>query len=233
MKNTMVGVDLAKGVIQVCTYTNKKVRSNVEMTHHEFLQWLLRSKPIFIVFEACGMSNYWKQKAVEAGHQCKLISAKLVSTVRQDQKTDKNDALAIVQAPILRLRELAVKQKTALSNQIKALLLEFNVRISKKDGGILRGVQSFIEDAENELNADFRKILHTASAHYGSLIESIKVYELSLEKAVNKHSDCKKLLTLEGVGTVDAVNLYIALGCAVISLSARWPLLVAQSEERR
>jgi hypothetical protein len=31
MKNTMVGVDLAKEVIQVCTYTNKKVRSFVQL----------------------------------------------------------------------------------------------------------------------------------------------------------------------------------------------------------
>ena len=31
MKNTIVGVDLAKDVIQVCIYTNKKVRSNIEM----------------------------------------------------------------------------------------------------------------------------------------------------------------------------------------------------------
>jgi hypothetical protein len=82
----MVGVDLAREVIQVCTYTNKKMRSNVEMTHHQFLEWRLRSKPMFIVFEACGMSNYWKQKAVEVGHQRELISAKLVSTVRQNQK---------------------------------------------------------------------------------------------------------------------------------------------------
>ena len=234
MKNTMVGVDLAKEVIQVCTYTNKKVRSNVEMTHHEFLEWLFISKPTFIVFEACGMSNYWKQKAIEAGHECELISAKLVSTVRQNQKTDKNDALAIVQAALLpdvnfiqgknieqqqlqtmlRLRELAVKQKTALSNQIKALLLEFNIRITKKDGGIIAGVQSFIENAENELSDEFRKVLNTASEQYGLLVESIKVYDLSLERTANKHSDCKKLLRLEGVGTINAVNLYIALGCA-------------------
>ncbi len=31
-------------------------------------------------------SNYWKQKAIEAGHSAHLISAKLVSTVRQNQK---------------------------------------------------------------------------------------------------------------------------------------------------
>ena len=28
------------------------------------------------------------------------------------------------------------------------------------------------------------------------------------------HSECKKLLKLEGVGTLNAINLYIALGCA-------------------
>jgi hypothetical protein len=32
MKNTIVGVDLAKNAIQVCVFTNKKVRSNTEMT---------------------------------------------------------------------------------------------------------------------------------------------------------------------------------------------------------
>tara|TARA_R110000868_G_scaffold151418_5_gene375923 strand:- start:988 stop:1563 length:576 start_codon:yes stop_codon:yes gene_type:complete len=171
MKNTMVGVDLAKEVIQVCIYTNKKVRFNVEMTHYEFFSWLFKTKPPIIVFEACGTSNYWMQKAIEAGHIAELISAKLVATVRQNQKTDKNDALAIIQAAQLpdihfikgknvsqqqlqsmkRLRELAIKQKTALSNQIKGLLLEFNVRISTKNGGLIQGIQSFIEDAENEL----------------------------------------------------------------------------------
>ena len=234
MKNTMVGVDLAKEVIQVCTYTNKKVHSNVEMTHHEFLIWLFKTKPIFIVFEACGTSNYWKQKAIEAGHKAELISAKLVATVRQNQKTDKNDALAIIQAAqlpeinfikgkdieqqqlqsVLRLRELAIKQKTALSNQIKGLLLEFNVRIYNKDGGIVAGIKAYIEDAENELTSEFRAVLNTASKQYELLVQAIATYDMSLEKTVGQHDDCKKLLKLEGVGNVNAVNLYIALGCA-------------------
>lgn len=129
MNNTIVGVDLAKDVIQVCIYTSKKVQSNTEMARHEFLEWLFKTSSTTVLFEACGTSNFWTQKAVEAGHDARLISAKLVSTVRQNQKTDKNDALAIVQASflpeitfikgktneqqqlqsILRLRELAVK----------------------------------------------------------------------------------------------------------------------------
>ena len=31
MNNTIVGVDLAKNVIQVCVYANKKVQSNTEL----------------------------------------------------------------------------------------------------------------------------------------------------------------------------------------------------------
>ncbi|MFT5813472.1 MAG: transposase, partial [Psychroserpens sp.] len=36
MYRTRVGVDLAKEVIQVCIYSNKKVQSNSEMTPDEF-----------------------------------------------------------------------------------------------------------------------------------------------------------------------------------------------------
>ncbi|MCG9555860.1 IS110 family transposase, partial [Vibrio sp. Isolate31] len=40
MMKTVAGVDLAKKVIQVCVYANKKVRSNTEMTPNEFTCWL-------------------------------------------------------------------------------------------------------------------------------------------------------------------------------------------------
>jgi len=101
MHNTRVGVDLAKNVIQVCVFKRNKVQSNIEMTPGEFHCWLNTNKPATIIFEACSTSNYWKQKALQAGHDARLISAKLVATVRQNQKTDKNDALAIVQTASL------------------------------------------------------------------------------------------------------------------------------------
>lgn len=234
MKNTIVGVDLAKDVIQVCIYAKNKVQSNTEMTHHEFLEWLFMTANTTVVFEACGTSNYWKQKAIEAGHTAHLISAELVSSIRQNQKTDKNDALAIVQASllpdiefikgktveqqqlqsILRLRELAVKQKTATGNQLKALLLEFNIRVSSRNGGLGGVIESVLENAENEFSMAFREALHAAWLHHLEIIRSIATYDRSLEELVDQHEDCKRLLKLEGVGVINAVNLYIALGCA-------------------
>ncbi|OUS29454.1 IS110 family transposase [Gammaproteobacteria bacterium 45_16_T64] len=233
MTNTIVGVDLAKEVIQVCIHANQKVLSNTEMTPQEFLEWLATSKPLRVVFEACGTSNYWKQKASEFGHDSRLISAKLVDTVRQNQKNDKNDALAIVQASmlpeikfiagkskeqqqmqsIMRLRELCVKQKTASKNQLTALLLEFNIRVSIRDGGLGGVIESALEDAENGLSPGFRKALHRAWLQYLEIIQSISVYDSCLEESIKETPDCAKLMKIEGVGVINAVNLYNILAC--------------------
>ena len=238
MKNTMVGVDLAKEVIQVCIYRNNKVLSNIEMTPNEFLCWLVNAKPVTIIFEACGTSNYWKQKATNAGHDARLISAKLVSTVRQNQKTDKNDALAIVQAASLpdvtfiggktveqqqlqsikRIRELAVKQQGASQKQLVSLLLELNIRISNRKGGIICAIEGILEDATNDLSAECRAAIFTAKEHLKVLIKAVHRYDDCLDKSVIAHADCKKLLKLEGVGTMNAINLYLALGCAELGV---------------
>lgn len=102
--------------------------------------------------------------------------------MRQNQKTDKNDALAIVQASslpdiafisgktmdqqqlqsVMRLRELSVRHKTAAKNQLLALLSEFNIKASKKYGGLRGSIESTLEDAENGLSSEFRTALTVA-----------------------------------------------------------------------
>ena len=235
MKNiTTVGVDLAKEVIQVCVVTRGKVISNTEMTPQEFRCFLAKTKSCIIVFEACATSNYWKQISLSEGHDARLISAKLVSQIRQNQKTDKNDALAIVQASqltdirfiqgkqfsqqelqsISRMRELAVKQKTATSNQLGALLLEFNIRVSNRNGGLNVVVQATLEDASNDFSAEFREALYETWQGYLALVTRIAKYDEHLSASVESIPDCKKLMALEGVSTINSVNLYNTLACS-------------------
>lgn len=234
MYRTKVGVDLAKKVIQVCLYRDKKVLSNKEMTPDEFLCWLVAAKPATIIFEACGTSNYWLQRAREAGHDARLICAKLVSVVRQNQKTDKNDALAIIQAALLpditfisgksveqqqlqsikRLRELAIKHRDASRKQVISLLLELNFRSPNSGAGMIGKIEDILEDAENGLSLAFRQAINAAKNQFELMVETIATYDRSLEKSIQTHPDCKKLLKREGVGPINAVNLYISLGCA-------------------
>lgn len=241
MNNTRVGVDLAKDVIQVCIYTNNKVHSNTEMTPQEFSLWLINAKPATIIFEACGTSNYWRQVALSLKHDARLICPKLVSAIRQKQKTDANDALAIIQASLLpdvtfisgknikqqqlqsmmRLRDLAIKHKTALSNQLGSLLLEFNIRYSTKTGGLRGAIESALECADNGFSNEFRGALEASWEQYLSVLKAISTHDESLVKAINAHPECKSLLKLEGVGTLNAINLYISIGCSELGVFSK------------
>lgn len=233
MNKIVAGVDLAKNEIQVCVTKHNTVHSNKAMTPRDFNIWLANTNTMTIVFEACGTSNYWKQQAIACGHDARLISAKLVAQIRQNQKTDKNDALAIVQASqladvdfingkskaqqelqsLIRLRELTIKQKVASHNQLTALLLEFNIRVSRNKGGLSEVVISALEDAENGFSPEFRNALNVAWQHYICLLKDIAQYDICIEKAANQHKECKSLMAIEGVGPLNAINLYISLGC--------------------
>ncbi len=153
--------------------------------------------------------------------------------IRENQKTDKNDALAVVQAgqlvdvnfikgksfaqqelqSILRMRELAIEHKVAQGNQLTSLLLEFNIRISPTKGGINGVIQDVLEDATNGFCFSFRKALQANWQAYMDTVRRIGEYDKQLNKAIHQHPDCVKLLALEGVSTINAVNLFVALSC--------------------
>jgi len=70
------------------------------MPHREFLTWLFKSKSMTLIFEACGTSNYWEKRAIEAGHDVRLISAKLVASIKErkgskERKGKGTDLLAV------------------------------------------------------------------------------------------------------------------------------------------
>ena len=97
----------------------------------------------------------------------------------------------------MRFRELSVKQKTALGNQLTALLLEFNIKVSNRSGGLRGIVESTLEDAENGLSFEFRDALSAAWKHYLSIIKSIGIYDDCLNQAIETHPDCKNCLSLK------------------------------------
>jgi transposase len=75
-----------------------------------------------------------------------------------------------------------------------------------------------LPDATNELSAECRAAIFTAKEHLKVLIKAVHRYDDCLDKSVIAHADCKKLLKLEGVGTMNAINLYLALGCAKLGV---------------
>ena len=229
----VVGVDLAKNVIQVSVVTPAmKELQNKALTRKKFSEFLARQKPSLVAFEACAMAHYWSRIAQLHGHMAKIIPAKAVTPFRQGHKTDSNDALAVAEAAsrpnikeapmktveqqgiqaIQRSRELLVHDRTALSNHIRGLLMEFGIVIPQGFAALHRRIPEVLEDAENELPDLYRPTLNLLYGRLITIKDDIDVLNKQIAEIVKQNIACDRLTKLEGVGPISSVLLYATLG---------------------
>lgn len=229
----ILAVDLAKNLFQVCkTDRYGNVIFNKTFTRKKLKELLIREKQSLVAMESCGGTHYWARFAKQVGHHVKSINARKVKAFRQGQKTDANDALAISVAarqPHIKssrllsaeeqclqgiecMRDLLVKQKVSLSNQIRALLLELGYIMAQTDAQLMKNMPDIFEDANNNLTSEFRFSLHIIWQRFLNTIEEIKLVEQKQKVLISKDKTCKRLQALEGVGPVCAILIKIALG---------------------
>lgn len=228
-----IGVDLAKNVIQVSVVTPRgKELSNKSLTRMKFSEFLVTQTPSLVAFEACASSHHWARKAKEAGHTVRILPAISVAPFRQGHKTDQNDALAVAEAAIRphikeapmksleqqglqaiqRSREMLIRDRTAVSNHIRGLLLEFGIPIPKGFCHLHRAVPDILEDGENGVPDMFRPTLNLMHERLVQIKRDIDQLTQQIESLVRANDACQRLLDIEGVGPISAVLLYATLG---------------------
>jgi transposase len=119
--NTIIGIDLAKNVFQVCIATTKgQVKANKTVTRGKLLELISRQAPALIVMEACSGAHDWARRFIQVGHQVRLIAAQYVAPFRHGQKNDRNDAQSLTEAG-LRSGIPSVPIKTVAQQDLQAL----------------------------------------------------------------------------------------------------------------
>jgi transposase len=170
-KLSRVGIDLAKNVYQLHGVDrSEQALWRRRLTRGKWLKVLLSNvEPgCEIGMEACAGAHHWARLAKQAGHRVRILPALSVAPYRQGHKTDRNNALAVAEAAvrphikeaplksleqqglqaIQRSRELLIRDRTALSNHIRGLLLEFGIAIPKGFSHLHQAVPEILEDAE-------------------------------------------------------------------------------------
>ncbi|MEY8120704.1 hypothetical protein AB9F26_21120 [Falsihalocynthiibacter sp. BN13B15] len=97
IKDTMIGVDLAKTVFQFhCASMTGHLKHSKKLTRPQFRKFMADQSPSMVVMEACGSAHYWAREMVRFGHGVKLIAPQYVRPFVKRQKNDTADAKAIV-----------------------------------------------------------------------------------------------------------------------------------------
>ena len=99
MKDTIIGVDLAKRVFQVHGATMAgQLMFRRKLSRGQFRVFMAAQPAALVVFEACGSASYWAREMESLGHEVRLIAPQYVRPFVKRQKNDAADAEAIVTA---------------------------------------------------------------------------------------------------------------------------------------
>lgn len=225
LKCTVIAVDLAKRVFQVAGQdaaglTVYEERINSRESFHAFLRKLPTS--ITVLVETGPGAQAWAQLLKTQGNPVRILPAQHVANHRSGPKNDRNDVLAILRAgrdtsissvpvksaaalamqALHRVRQGYVRRRTAMSNQMRGLLLEHGLAMAQGDSAFSQGIPRILEDATQPLPDMLRELIDELLSEWSQLGERINVLTGRLETAAKNDETAKRLMTVRGIGPI-------------------------------
>jgi len=232
-KLSIIGIDLAKNVIQLHgNDVNGHTRFTRKLKRKEVLAFMANQPKSLVAMEACGGAHYWARMLQEQGHEVKMIHPRYVKPFVQVHKNDARDALAIAEAAarpamptvaiksveqqdiqaIHRVRERLVKEKTAISNELRGLLGEYGIVMAQGHKSIRESVLTILENAENGMSMKGREIINDLREQWLDRESRISEYDKALKIIAKDNVICQRLQSMPGIGPVNATLLYSYVG---------------------
>ena len=227
-KITMIGMDIAKNVFQVCVQNNRgETVEKRRLSRAKVLCWFSQQVPVIVGMEACGGSHYWAREISKLGHRVRILPPQHVKPYVRTNKSDANDAQAICRAmrepdindiPISdraqqdmqayhRLRQRLVEERTALVNQIRGLLLEYGIALPVGLKRARKEISRLLEDQLDALSDDFLVLLQE---QYCELLEKdrkVDRYTQQIEDRVVQDPAGVRVMKVAGIGVLGASAL--------------------------
>jgi len=233
MNTITIGLDIAKSVFHLVWMSSTgRVLKRKQLSRKKVAEYFANIEASIVVMEACGSTHYWSRVITRCGHEVKAIAPQFVTAYRKGNKNDYNDAEAIAEAAqrnnmrfmplksleqqdiqmLHRIRERLVKNRTALSNQIRGLLAEYGLVMPKGINHLKAHLPRFLEDASNELSVSARRYFLGLSEELDEVTVQIKSVDSEILGINKQNKVCQRLSTMTGIGPIVATAFYAAIG---------------------
>jgi transposase len=235
MKNiAILGIDLGKNI---CSLVGVDGSGNVvlrrRMKREGLPAFAERLSPCVVAMEACCGAHHLGRVFVDRGHEVRLMSPEYVRPYVKAQKNDDRDAEAIAEAasrPTMRFVELKseeqldmqtlhrsrdrlVAERTALVNQLRAILLERGIICPQGRRKFEQELIAVIDDEQGaRLGARLVKLVQDMRAQWKELDRRIREFDEEFAAFAKAHKDAALLMSIPGVGILTASALIAAIG---------------------
>lgn len=188
-----------------------------------------------VAMEACCGAHHLGRLLAAQGHTVRLMSPEYVPPYVKAQKNDDRDAEAIAEAasrPTMRFVELKseeqldmqtlhrardrlVGERTALINQLRAILLERGITVPQGRRKLEQHVATMLDsDSNASVSPRMRQLIDDMRAEWRKLDQRIASLDNEFVTRARSDADARRLATIPGIGVLNATALVAAVGNA-------------------
>jgi transposase len=232
MQITVVGIDLGKNSCSIVGLDDRgAVVLRRRMRRAGVVELAAKLKPCVVAMEACCGAHHLGRAVQAQGHEVRLMSPEYVRPYVKSQKNDDRDAEAIAEAatrPTMRFVELKseaqldmqtlhrardrlVGERTALINQLRAILLERGITVAQGRYRFGRELRD-IEAQGEALSQRIRMLIEDMRAQWAELDRRIAEFDQELAQWARNDEAARRLMTIPGIGMLNASALIAAIG---------------------
>jgi transposase len=182
--------------------------------------------------EACVGAHHLSRQLQALGHDARLMPAQYVKPYLRGQKNDFRDAEATAEAvqrprmrfvatksveqldvqALHRVRSRLVRHRTAVINQIRALLLERGIAVRQGYRFLRAALPDILGRETSLLSPRMVRMIADLSADWRHLDERLEAVTSEIEALAMADEACRRLMTVPGIGPIISSAMVSAIG---------------------
>ena len=224
-----IGIDLAKNVFQVHGVDEShEVVLVRQLRRNQVVPFFEKLEPCLVGMEACATAHHWARELMKLGHNVRLIPPVYVKAYVKRSKNDAADAAAICEAvtrpsmrfvpvkteeqqaalAVHRARDLLMRQRTQLTNALRAHLAELGiVAETGREGGMQLVKIVAKARSTGALPAEMIEALSAIIDQIFSLEEQIGALNNCIKQQHRASEVAKRLEGIPGIGIITATAM--------------------------
>jgi len=230
----ILGIDLGKNSCSVVGLDSTgRVVLRRRMRRESIVPLAAKLSGCVVAMEACCGAHHIGRLLAAQGHEVRLMSPEYVRPYVKAQKNDERDAEAIAEAAtrptmrfvalkteaqldvqvLHRVRDRLVGQRTALTNQVRSILLERGIVVPQGRRRLLDALQALSDQPDGSgVGPRVRLLLDDMLDQWRGLDRRIAALDDEFAAMARNDPAARRLATIPGVGVLNATALVAAIG---------------------